>query len=175
MSPTLTSIAMLLSLVLAPPPTGVGAPPAAAESPVPLSPSDPSAVAPTPPAPDPSPVAAAYCASCNGGCDWDAGSSCAPARVLGMDACSTHIHDLDYGGDEPLTVCQCDRSGGSLCEGPLAFGSIERDAMAQEAITVVASGGTLPADGPFFVALNRDESVVRWKCSGTVAGRIAIA
>lgn len=47
--------------------------------------------------------------------------------------------------------------------------------MEQEAVTVVASGGTLPADGPFFVALNRHESVVRWKCSGTVAGRVAIA
>lgn len=174
MSPTLTSIAMLLSFVLAPTPTGVGAPPSDAESPVPLSPSDPSTVAPIPPALEPSPVAA-YCAGCGGGCDFDAGSSCAPAGVYGMDACSTDIHDLDYGGDEPLTVCQCDRSGGSLCEGTLAFGSIERDAMEQEAITVVASGGTLPADGPFFVALNRHESVVRWKCSGTVAGRVAIA
>lgn len=95
MSPTLTSIAMLLSLVLAPPPTGVGAPPSDAESPLPLSPSDPSAVVPIPPALEPSPVAA-YCAGCGGGCDFDAGSSCAPAGVYGMDACSTDIINRDY-------------------------------------------------------------------------------
>ena len=175
MSPTLTSIAMLLSLVLAPPTTGVGAPPsdAEAESPVPLSPSDPSAVAPIPPALEPSPVAA-YCAGCGGGCRFDVGSSCAPAKILGMNSCRTNIIDVPW-DEGVLTVCHCDRDGGTLCEGALAFGSIERDAMEQEAITVVASGGTLPADGSFFVALNRDESVVRWKCSGTVAGRVAIA
>lgn len=48
--------------------------------------------------------------------------------------------------------------------------TLERQAMA-----VVAAGDMLPSDGPFYFGSAGDELVVRWKCDGRVAGRVAFA
>ena len=100
MSPTLTSIAMLISLVLAPTPTGVGAPPSAPESPIPLSPSDPSVVAPIPPA-----VATQADAEARPGPDLDAGFAEGHAFVF-----TKHVDD----GRETHVVVLFDEALGSL-------------------------------------------------------------
>jgi len=52
----------------------------------------------------------------------------------------------------------------------------EREQLEMEAVEAVAAGRMLPADGLFYLASNgAGETVVRWKCDGRVAGRLATA
>ena len=47
--------------------------------------------------------------------------------------------------------------------------------MEQEAVSVVATGEMLPANGLFYVGSTSGQPVVRWKCDGHVVGRLAMS
>lgn len=46
--------------------------------------------------------------------------------------------------------------------------------LVEDARTVVAMGGMLPADGLFYSARNSGVTVVRWKCDGSLAARVSV-
>jgi hypothetical protein len=63
---------------------------------------------------------------------------------------------------------------GDFCESDAeGVGYADRTILMREATDMVAAGGMLPSDGPFYVGVTASEFVIRWKCDGSVAGRVA--
>ncbi len=113
-----------------------------------------------------------YCHECYGECLYDFGGSCSPGRdgKFGITKCSTDIVPLDF----DLVMCNCDWHDGVICEASASLDSNERETLIEDARTVVAMGGMLPADGLFYSARNSGATVVRWKCDGALAARVPV-
>ena len=59
--------------------------------------------------------------------------------------------------------------GSELCGG-FALSPVEEEAATQEVLALVADGGILPADTPYFVATQGGRLLVRKKCGGSLVG-----
>ena len=57
--------------------------------------------------------------------------------------------------------------------GEEGVGFADRATLMREATDRVAAGGMLPSDGPFYLGVTAEEFVLRWKCDGSVARRVA--
>lgn len=69
--------------------------------------------------------------------------------------------------------CFCVEQG-DFCESNAeGVGYADRTILMREATDMVAAGDMLPSDGPFYVGVTASEFVIRWKCDGSVAGRVA--
>ena len=158
-----------LAVVVAVIALSASAPPA--DVPAVTAPFGPTAVATVAPQGDP------YCHDCIGPCAYQMGGSCSPGAAgrIGYTECSTEHGVLEPLPGVTLSWCSCNRSAGVICEAQEALGPEERDAVEQEAITVVAAGEMLPANGFFYVASSLCQAVVRWKCDGDVAGRLGVS
>ncbi|MCY3676020.1 MAG: hypothetical protein F4Z31_05410 [Gemmatimonadetes bacterium] len=74
-------------------------------------------------------------------------------------------------GEGPVSgqgICLPDE-GSELCGG-FALSPVEEEAATQEVLALVAGGGMLPADTPYFVATQGDRLLVRKKCGGSLVG-----
>lgn len=74
-------------------------------------------------------------------------------------------------GEGPVTgqgICLPDEDS-RLCGG-YALTPAEEEAATQEVLALVAGGGMLPADTPYFVATQGDRLLVRKKCGGSLVG-----
>lgn len=118
------------------------------------------------------------CVNCAGSCpEGGNGGTCSPnGKGRGGSSCegsvNWHPHPLEEG--EGWWDCFCVPTG-ELCAQTQVFAPIDKETLGREATEVVASGGVLPADGLFFVGFRAGERVVRWKCDGSVAGRVTHA
>ena len=95
-----------------------------------------------------------------------------PAKI-GGNGCEVSITLLDpLGEGNGFYTCFCSYEGG-LCFLAEAMAPTDREELENEAVEAVAAGRMLPADGLFYLASSAGETVVRWKCDGRVAGRLA--
>lgn len=138
------------------------------------------AIAGEPAAAQPGPGGLKPCIYCKQGCfDDGVGTRCTPAPK-GVNKGGTHCEGRYSWMENPVDEdrgwwhCICIASG-ELCALRQTFAPIDQDALGREATEVVASGGVLPADGFFFVGFRAGEPVVRWKCDGSIAGRVTQA
>ena len=92
---------------------------------------------------------------------------------IGGNGCKvTIIYDDPLGEGNGWHNCWCLYQDG-FCWVAQAMAPTDREELEVEAIEAVTAGSMLPADGLFYLAVNSDELVVRWKCDGQVAGRLA--
>ena len=115
------------------------------------------------------------CVNCAGSCpEGGAGGTCKPSGGgRGGTSCETDYVWTEEEGKGWWT-CHCWPTG-ELCALRQTFAPIDQETLGREATEVVASGGVLPADGLFFVGFRAGERVVRWKCDGSIAGRVTHA
>ena len=93
--------------------------------------------------------------------------------AIGGNACKVTInYDDPLGDGDGWYDCWCLYQDG-FCWVAQAMAPTDREELEVEAIEAVTAGRMLPADGLFYLAVNSDELVVRWKCDGQVAGRLA--
>ena len=118
-----------------------------------------------------------YCHDCIGPCAYDTEYSCSPGGPgrIGYTLCTTEHNVLEPLPGFTISWCDCDRSAGVLCTARASLDPEDRDAMEQEAVSVVAAGEMLPANGLFYVGSTSGQPVVRWKCDGHVVGRLAMS
>jgi len=121
------------------------------------------------------------CIYCKQGCFGDdgVGTRCTPAPEgvnKGGTSCEGRFNWMDNPEEEDKGWwhCICITSG-EVCALRQTFAPIEQEILGREATEVVASGGILSADGLFFVGFRAGEKVVRWKCDGSIAGRVTHA
>lgn len=118
------------------------------------------------------------CVNCAGPCpEGGVGGSCSPnGENKGGTSCEGSMYWEDPLGEEGKGwwTCHCLPTG-ELCAVRQTFAPIDQETLGREATKVVASGGVLPADGLFFVGFRAGERVVRWKCDGSIAGRVTHA
>lgn len=120
------------------------------------------------------------CIQCKQGCfDDGMGSRCTPAPSgvnKGGTACDGSVTWMDNPVEEDRGwwFCLCVPRG-EICALRQTFAPIDQDALGRKATRVVASGGVLSADGLFFVGIRAGEQIVRWKCDGSIAGRVTQA
>lgn len=120
------------------------------------------------------------CHTCTLECPYGTGNYCEPNgnRGGGTDGCRMAVLEWPNPVDpeeEGHVDCLCVPLG-DICRGDGGgFEVADLPTQAREAIDVVAAGGMLPSDGRFYVGMTAQELVVRWKCDGSVAGRVARA
>ena len=124
------------------------------------------------------PGALTPCVTCGSECTLGSGWACQEDAkgTKGGTSCSADViwsdDPLDEGGGDFICLCA---PAGEICALRQTFAPTDRETLGREASEVVASGGMLPADGLFFVAFRAGERIVRWKCDGGIAGRVATA
>lgn len=117
------------------------------------------------------------CLTCDGTCEEGRGGDCQVDALgeRGGTSCRKNVVWVNHPlGEEGWFECFCAPTG-DLCVLRQAFAPTDQERLGREATGVVASGGMLPADGLFFVGFRNGERVVRWKCDGSIAGRITQA
>ncbi len=126
-------------------------------------------------------VSAQTCFTCSFECPLGSGFYCEKngPKGGGTEACWVRAYDLPNPIDpeeEGTSGCICVPQG-EPCQGDGDGGSVMADRMSElgHAAQALAAGEMLPADGPFYVGVAAEEYVIRWKCSGAVADRVAIA
>ncbi len=126
-------------------------------------------------------VSAQTCFTCSFECPFGAGFYCEPNGPQGGDTepCWLRVYELQNPIDpeeEGTGGCLCVPQG-DPCHGGDEGGSAMADRMTdlRQATDVLAAGHMLPSDGPLYVGVTAKELVIRWKCSGSVAARVAIA
>lgn len=125
-------------------------------------------------------VSAQDCHTCTMACPYDYGFYCEPngGGLGGTEICHMGMVDLPNPIDpeqEGRVDCLCVEQG-DICEvEEEPDGFADRTTLVREATDLVAAGGMLPSDGPFYVGRTAEDLVVRWKCDGSIAGRVAIA
>lgn len=96
-----------------------------------------------------------------------------PSGTKGGTSCRKEVVWNDPLGDSNgHFVCLCVPRG-EICALRQTYSPMDQEVLGREAAEVVASGAMLPADGLFFVGFSVGERVLRWKCDGSIAGRIA--
>lgn len=117
------------------------------------------------------------CVNCQSGCvKGGLGAVCTPNwdNRGGTSCAGSMVWDDPLGEGDGWWTCHCVPTG-AICAERRAFAPIDQETLGREATEVVASGGVLPADGLFFVGFRAGERVVRWKCDGSIAGRVTHA
>ena len=115
----------------------------------------------------PAPPTGSICWSCVNGCGGGWICDGRGGGIFGSNDCDV--------GDGPVgDRCHCFPSGG-VCEIQTTQAPEETRAMEERALAVLATGGTLPADGLFYYASRGDQLVLRRKCDGNLVGRVAVA
>ena len=123
-------------------------------------------------------VSAQTCHTCTLPCPYDSGFYCEPdgEGLGGTEPCWMRVshqpNPIDP-DDEGRIDCFCVEQG-DVCDvaNEEGVGFADRTILTREATDVLVAGGMLPSDGPFYVGVTASEFVLRWKCDGSVAGRV---
>lgn len=120
------------------------------------------------------------CHTCTMECPYGSGYYCEPNGDGGGGTTGCRMAVLEWPNpvdpdEEGHVDCLCVPLG-DLCRGDEeGIDVADRTRQAHEATDVVASGAMLPSNGRFYFGVAGEELVVRWKCDGSVAGRVALA
>ena len=125
-------------------------------------------------------VSAQTCHTCTLPCPYDDGFYCEPdgGGLGGTELCwqrVSHLPNPIDPDDEGRIDCFCVEQG-DVCESDddeEGVGFADRSILMREATDMVAAGDMLPSDGPFYVGVTASGFVLRRKCDGSVAGRVA--